>query len=38
MFLSENTVKNYVTRLLRKLQMTSRTEAAIYATKLKSEG
>ena len=38
MFLSENTVKNYVTGLLRKLQMTSRTEAAIYATKLKSEG
>ena len=37
MFLSENTVKNYVTGLLRKLQMTSRTEAAIYATKLKSE-
>jgi DNA-binding NarL/FixJ family response regulator len=38
MFLSENTVKNYVTGLLRKLQLTSRTEAAIYATKLKSEG
>ena len=37
MFLSENTVKNYVTGLLRKLQMTSRTEAAIYATKLKSD-
>jgi DNA-binding NarL/FixJ family response regulator len=37
MFLSENTVKNYVTGLLRKLKMTSRTEAAIYATKLKSE-
>jgi DNA-binding NarL/FixJ family response regulator len=31
-------VKNYVTGLLRKLRMTSRTEAAIYATKLKSEG
>ncbi len=37
MFLSENTVKNYVTGLLRKLKMTSRTEAAIYATKLRSE-
>jgi DNA-binding NarL/FixJ family response regulator len=38
MFLSENTVKNYITSLLRKLRMTSRTEAAIYATKLKAEG
>ena len=37
MFLSENTVKNYVTGLLRKLQMTSRTEAAIYATKLRTD-
>jgi two-component system, NarL family, response regulator DevR len=37
MFLSENTVKNYVTNLLRKLKMTSRTEAAIYATKLTSD-
>lgn len=36
MFLSENTVKNYVTTLLRKLKMTSRTEAAIYVTKLRS--
>lgn len=36
MFLSENTVKNYVTSLLRKLKMTSRTEAAIYATKLQA--
>ena len=35
-YLSENTVKNYVTGLLRKLRVTSRTEAAIYATKLKS--
>jgi DNA-binding NarL/FixJ family response regulator len=34
MFIAEHTVKNYVTSLLRKLQMTSRTEAAIYATKL----
>jgi two-component system, NarL family, response regulator DevR len=37
MFLSENTVKNYVTGLLRKLKMSSRTEAAIFATKLKTE-
>jgi DNA-binding NarL/FixJ family response regulator len=38
MFLSENTVKNYVTTLLRKLKVTSRTEAAIYATKVKGQG
>jgi DNA-binding NarL/FixJ family response regulator len=38
MFLAEHTVKNYVTGLLRKLGMSSRTEAAIYATKLRSEG
>ncbi len=38
MFLSEKTVKNYVTGLLGKLQMNSRTEAAIYATKLRSGG
>ncbi len=38
MFLAEHTVKNYVTGLLRKLKMTSRTEAAIYATKQKSQG
>ena len=37
MFLSENTVKNYITGLLRKLKVTSRTEAAIYATKLKGQ-
>jgi DNA-binding NarL/FixJ family response regulator len=37
MFLSEKTVKNYVTSLLAKLKMNSRTEAAIYATKIKSE-
>ena len=35
MFLAEHTVKNYITGLLRKLKMSSRTEAAIYATKLK---
>ena len=37
MFLAEHTIKNYVTGLLRKLKMSSRTEAAIYATKRKSE-
>jgi len=36
MFLSEKTVKNYITGLLAKLRMNSRTEAAIYATKLKA--
>src|SRR5580698_5877203 len=36
MFLSEKTVKNYMTGLLAKLRMNSRTEAAIYATKLKA--
>ena len=35
MFLSEKTVKNYMTGLLTKLQMNNRTEAAIFATKLK---
>jgi two-component system response regulator DevR len=38
MFLSEHTVKNYVTGLLRKLKVASRTEAAIYATRLKNQG
>ena len=38
MFLAEHTVKNYMTTLLRKLKMSSRTEAAIYATKLKAGG
>jgi DNA-binding NarL/FixJ family response regulator len=37
MFLAEHTVKNYITGLLRKLKMASRTEAAIYATKLNAE-
>ncbi len=36
MYLSEHTVKNYVTGLLRKLGLTSRTEAAILATRLKA--
>jgi two-component system, NarL family, response regulator DevR len=34
MFLAEKTVKNYVSRLLAKLGMQRRTQAAIYATKL----
>ena len=38
MFLSEKTVKNYMTGLLAKLNMNSRTEAAIYATRLKAGG
>ena len=38
MFLSEKTIKNYITALFAKLKMNSRTEAAIYATKLKAGG
>jgi len=38
MFLRRHTVKNYTTTLLRKLKMTNRTEAAIFATKLRAEG
>ena len=38
MYLAEHTVKNYITGLLKKLKMNSRTEAAIYATKLKASG
>jgi two-component system response regulator DevR len=34
MFLAEKTVKNYVSNMLSKLKMNSRTEAAIYATRL----
>jgi DNA-binding NarL/FixJ family response regulator len=37
MFLSVKTVKNYVTSLLAKLRMNTRTEAAIYVTKLKKD-
>jgi len=36
MFLAEKTVKNYVTHMLAKLKMSSRTEAAIYATRLQA--
>jgi two-component system response regulator DevR len=35
MFLAEKTVKNYVSRLLAKLGMERRTQAAIFATELK---
>jgi DNA-binding NarL/FixJ family response regulator len=34
MFLAEKTVKNYVSRLLAKLGMQRRTQAAVFATKL----
>jgi two-component system response regulator DevR len=34
MFLAEKTVKNYVSRLLAKLGMQRRTQAAVYASKL----
>jgi DNA-binding NarL/FixJ family response regulator len=38
MYLSEKTIKNYVTSMLAKLKVSSRTEAAIYATKANSRG
>jgi DNA-binding NarL/FixJ family response regulator len=38
MFLAEHTIKNYTTTLLRKLKVSNRTEAAIYATKMRSGG
>jgi len=34
MFLAEKTVKNYVSRLLAKLGMERRTQAAIFVSKL----
>ncbi|MGW4394103.1 response regulator transcription factor [Amycolatopsis nivea] len=37
MFLAEKTVKNYVSRLLTKLGMERRTQAAVLATELRSE-
>ncbi|MFE3099018.1 response regulator [Nocardia tengchongensis] len=37
MFLAEKTVKNYVSRLLSKLGMERRTQAAVYASKLRGE-
>jgi two-component system, NarL family, response regulator DevR len=38
MFLAEKTVKNYVSRLLAKLGMQRRTQAAVFATELKARG
>ncbi|WP_436498402.1 response regulator transcription factor [Actinokineospora sp. HUAS TT18] len=38
MFLAEKTVKNYVSHLLAKLQIQRRTQAAVLATELKSQG
>jgi len=37
MILSEKTVKNYVSKLLAKLGMSRRTEAAVYAVKRSQE-
>ncbi len=37
MFLSDKTVKNYVSHILSKLEMTSRTEAATYATGIEAD-
>ncbi len=37
MFLGERTVKNYVSKLLRKLDMDRRAEAAAYASRIKTE-
>jgi two-component system response regulator DevR len=38
MFLAEKTVKNYVSRLLTKLGMQRRTQAAVLATELRGQG
>ena len=38
MFLAEKTVKNYVSRLLTKLGMERRTQAAVLATELRNKG
>ena len=38
MFLAEKTVKNYVSRLLTKLGMERRTQAAVLATELRKDG
>jgi two-component system, NarL family, response regulator DevR len=38
MFLAEKTVKNYVSRLLAKLGMERRTQAAVFATQLRRSG
>jgi two-component system, NarL family, response regulator DevR len=36
MFLAEKTVKNYVSRLLAKLRLERRTQAAVLVTELRS--
>ncbi|MEU0538208.1 response regulator transcription factor, partial [Amycolatopsis tolypomycina] len=38
MFLAEKTVKNYVSRLLTKLGLERRTQAAVLATELRNPG
>jgi DNA-binding NarL/FixJ family response regulator len=38
MFLSEKTIKNYVSSLLAKLGMERRTQAAVLASKLLNKG
>lgn len=38
MFLAEKTVKNHVSRMLGKLGMRRRTQAAVYATRLRGDG
>ena len=35
MFVAEKTVKNYVSRLLAKLEMTTRTQAAVLAVQIR---
>ena len=37
LYLGERTVKNYVSRLLRKLDMDRRAEAAVYAARLEAQ-
>jgi len=37
MFLAEKTVKNYVSVLFSKLGLQRRTQAAVYATRVKTE-
>jgi two-component system NarL family response regulator/two-component system response regulator DevR len=38
MYLAEKTIKNYVSNVLTKLGMSTRTEAATYAARLEAEG
>ena len=37
MFLAEKTIKNYVSRILSKLDMQRRTQVAVMATKLRDD-